>query len=74
LYDVFALHCRNLQHAVQSRLIRLRALIQLDLFHEAHRIIQILIDGQRLPSTHLAGHYRASVADSISSKYKVEHF
>jgi len=72
LYDVFALHCRNLQHTVQSRLLRLRALIQLDLFHEAHRLIQILIDGQKLPSAHLAGHFRSSVADSMSSKFKVK--
>ncbi|CAF3362886.1 unnamed protein product [Rotaria sp. Silwood1] len=74
LYDVFALHCRNLQHTVQARLIRLRALIQLDLFHEAHIVIQILLDGQKLPSTQLAGHYRSSNADSSSSKFKPQYF
>ena len=71
LYDVFALHCRNLQHTVQARLIRLRALIQLDLFHEAHVIIQMLLDGQKLPSVQIPGHYRANFADPISSKIKV---
>ncbi|CAF4177135.1 unnamed protein product [Rotaria sp. Silwood2] len=74
LYDVFALHCRNLQHTVQARLIRLRALIQLDLFHEAHIIIQILLDGQKLPSTQLAGRYRSSNAESSSSKFKPQYF
>ncbi len=72
LYDVFALHCRNLQHTVQARLIRLRALIQLDLFHEAHRVVQMLLDGQKLPSTQLAGHYRTSITDASSSKLKVK--
>ncbi len=74
LYDVFALHCRNLQHTVQARLIRLRALIQLDLFHEAHRIIQMLLDAQKLPSTQLAGHYRSIISDANSLKFKVKTF
>ena len=73
LYDVFALHCRNLQHTIQARLIRLRTLIQLDLFHEAHRVIQMLLDGQKLPSTQLPGHYRTSITDASSSKLKVKH-
>ncbi|CAF0806977.1 unnamed protein product [Adineta steineri] len=74
LYDVFALHCRNIQHTVQARLLRLRALIQLNLFHEAHQIINILIDGQKLPGTQLPGQYRLSIADMNSSKYKPKYF
>ncbi|CAF2036857.1 unnamed protein product [Rotaria magnacalcarata] len=74
LYDIFAVHCRNIQHTVQARLIRLRVLIQLDLFHEAHRIIQMLLDGQKLPSTHVSGRYQTSNADSIPLKLKPQYF
>ncbi|CAF4258226.1 unnamed protein product, partial [Rotaria magnacalcarata] len=62
------------QHTVQARLIRLRVLIQLDLFHEAHRIIQMLLDGQKLPSTHVSGRYQTSNADSIPLKLKPQYF
>jgi len=65
------LNCRNLQHTVQARLIRLRALIQLDLYHEAHRIIQIILDGQKLPIVQLPGCFRPTTADTNSSKFKV---
>ncbi|CAF0864674.1 unnamed protein product [Adineta ricciae] len=75
LYDVFALHCRNVQHTVQARLLRLRALIQLNLFHEAHQIIHILIDGHKLPHTQLPGHYRLSISEANPSKhYKPKYF
>lgn len=74
MYDVFALHCRNLQQTVQARLLRLRALIYLDRYHEAHRIIQMLLDGQKLPSSHIAAHYRPTITDTSSSKVKVRIF
>ena len=51
--------------------MRLRALIQLDLFHEAHKIIQMLLDGQKLPNKHFAGHYQSSTTDTVSLKFKV---
>ena len=66
------MHCRNIQHTVQSRLLRLRALIQLDLFNQAHRVIHILLDGQKLPTTQLFGQYRSNVIDTSSSKFKVK--
>ena len=72
LYDAFAFHCRDLQQTVQSRLLRLRALIQLDLFHEAHVIIQLLLTGDKLPSTQLTGQYRPNLIEPNASKSKVE--
>ena len=73
LYDAFAFHCRDLPHTVQSRLMRLRALIQLDLFHEAHIIVQLLLDGDKLPSTKLTGQYRPNLIEPNPSKSKVAH-
>ncbi|CAF1624677.1 unnamed protein product, partial [Didymodactylos carnosus] len=49
-YDVFTFHCRDLFHTIQSRLLRLRSLIQLDLFKEASLLIFMLTDGSKLPS------------------------
>lgn len=54
--------------------MRLRVLIQLDLFHEAHKIIQMILDGQKLPSIQVAGRYQTSHSDSIPSKFKVKYF
>lgn len=65
------MHCRNVQHTVQARLIRIRALIQLDLFHQAHVLIQMLLDGQKLPSIQVPNHYRAHFIDPATAKTRM---